>query len=148
MRARNLASPRETIRIDASCADAAAILARHDIRAILVVDASGNFAGVLSDSELLRGLLPAYVDETEALARVLDESASEALYRRLESRTVSDLMPRDRDTAPVVDADDNLIEVAATMVRAHASLVGVLDGERLIGGISIDDLISHLLKRR
>lgn len=148
MRARNLASPRETIRIDASCADAAAILARHDIRAVLVVDASGSFAGVLSDSELLRGLLPAYVAETEALARVLDESASEALYRRLESRAVSDLMPTDRETAPVVDADDNLIEVAATMVHAHASLVGVTEGKRLIGGISIDDLVSHLLKRR
>jgi CBS-domain-containing membrane protein len=148
MRARNLASPRETIRSDAPAADAAAVLARHDVRAILVVDETGAFAGVLSDSELLRGLLPTYVEEHEVLARVLDESASEALYRRLESRTVGDLMPEDREAMPVVDADDNLIEVAATMVRAQASLVGVLESDRLVGGISIDDLVSHLLKSR
>jgi CBS domain-containing protein len=148
MRARNLASPRETIRSDAPAADAARVLARHDVRAVLVVDATGAFAGVLSDSELLRGLLPTYVEEHDALARVLDESAAEALYRRLEDRTVADLMPADREAVPVVDADDNLIEVAATMVRARASLVGVIDDGRLIGGISIDDLISHLLKSR
>jgi CBS domain-containing protein len=148
MRARNLASPRETIRLDATAAEAAAVLARHDVRAILVVDASGGFAGVLSDSELLRALLPAYVEENEALARVLDESASEALHRSLESKTVADLMPADREAAPVVDVDDNLIEVAATLVHSRASLVGVVEGGRLIGGISMDDLVSHLLKPR
>jgi CBS domain-containing protein len=146
MRARNLASPRETIRKDAPAARAATILARHDIRAILVVDEHGGFAGVLSDSELLRGLLPAYVTDNDALARVLEESASETLYRRIEPKTVADLMPTDRDADPVVQADDTLIETAVTMVRSRASLVGVMDGDRLIGGISIDDLISHLLK--
>lgn len=148
MRARNLASPRETIRVDASAAQAAAVLARLDVRAVLVVDETGAFEGILSDSELLRGLLPAYVEENEALARVLEESASEALYRRLESRTVGDLMPADREALPVVDADDTLIEVAAVMVRSRASLVGVVDGGRLVGGISVDDLVSHLLKPR
>lgn len=146
MRARNLASPRETIRVDALAAQAAAVLARLDVRAVLVVDETGAFEGILSDSELLRGLLPAYVEENEALARVLEESASEVLYRRLESRTVGDLMPADREALPLVDADDTLIEVAAVMVRSRASLVGVVDGGRLVGGISVDDLVSHLLK--
>lgn len=146
MRARNLASPRETIRNDAPAAQAATILARHDIRAILVVDEEGRFAGVLSDSELLHGLLPAYVEENVALARVLEESASEALYRQLENKTVADLMPADREVPPVVRADDTLVEAAVTMVRSRASLIGVVEGDRLIGGISIDDLISHLLK--
>jgi CBS domain-containing protein len=148
MRARNLASPRETIRSDAPATEAARVLARHDVRAVLVVDANDSFAGIISDSELLRGLLPGYVDETGTLARVLEESASEALHRRLEPRSVADLMPSDRDAMPVVDADDTLVEVAATMVRARASLVGVIDRGRLVGGISIDDLLTHLLKLR
>jgi CBS domain-containing protein len=146
MRARNLASPRETIRVDASAAEAAAVIARHDVRAVLVVDEAGAFAGILSDSELLRCFLPAYVEENEALARVLEESASEELHRRLETKTVADLMPADREAEPVVDADSTLVEVAAIMVRSRASLVGVVEGDRLVGGISIDDLVSHLLK--
>jgi CBS domain-containing protein len=57
-------------------------------------------------------------------------------------------MPDERDAPPIVSGDDTLVEVADTMVRSRASLVGVLDDGRLIGGISIDDLISHLLKPR
>ncbi|HEV8564746.1 MAG TPA: CBS domain-containing protein [Actinomycetota bacterium] len=148
MKARNLASPRETLRTDDPASEAARILSRHDVRAVLVVDAEGHLAGVLSDSELLRRLLPAYVEDNEALARVLDEAASEALYQRLEGRTVAELVRTDREEAPVVDGEDTLVEVAAVMVRSRASLVGVVDAGRLIGGISIDDLVSHLLRPR
>ncbi|HJS26734.1 MAG TPA: CBS domain-containing protein [Actinomycetota bacterium] len=148
MKARNLASPQATVRSDAPASEAAAVLARHDVRAVLIVDADDAFVGVLSDSELLRALLPPVVSENEALARVLEEGASEELFHRVEGRTVRDLMPAERDGPPVVHADDTLVEVALTMVRAHASLVGVLEDGRLVGGITIDDLISHLLKAR
>lgn len=148
MKARNLASPHVTIRVDAPAEEAASVLSRHDIRAVLVVDEAGAFVGVLSDSELLRALLPPVLRETEALARVLEERASEELFRLLERRTVRDLMPGEREAVPVVEGDDTLVEVADTMVRSHASLVGVREQGRLVGGISIDDLISHLLRGR
>ena len=148
MKARNLASPQPVLRSDAPAGEAAAVLARHEIRAVLVVDERERFVGVLSDSELLRGLLPPYVGEASILAHVLEEGAAEILYRRLEGRLVAGLMPHDRDVVPVVDADDTLVEVASVMVRARASAVGVMDGGPLIGGITIDDLLSHLLSRR
>jgi len=148
MKARNLASPQETLRTDQEAGEAASVLSRYGVRAVLVVDPTGSFAGVISDSELLRRLLPAYVTENEALARVLEEGAAEALQGRLEGLTVADLMPGDREEYPVVDGEDTLVEVAATMVRSRASLVGVVDEGRLIGGISIDDLVSHLLRTR
>ena len=146
MKARNLASPHVTLRSDAPASEAAVVLSRHDVRALLVVDEEGGFVGVLSDSELLRALLPPVVHENQALARVLEEGASDELFRRVEGRSVGDLMPVERDGPPVVEGEDTLVEVASAMVRARASLVGVLDEGRLIGGISIDDLVSHLLK--
>lgn len=124
------------------------MLARHDVRAALVVHDGGALAGVLSDSELLRALLPPYVDQASILARVLEESAADVLFDRLEGRSVADLMPEDREVEPVVHGEDTLVEVASVMVRARASAVGVLDEGRLIGGITIDDLLSHLLTRR
>jgi CBS-domain-containing membrane protein len=148
MKARNLTSPRETLRTGDPASEAARILSRHDVRAVLVVDPRGEFAGVISDSELLRRLLPPYLEENESLVRVLDESAAEVLYRRLEGRTVADLVPDDRDDQPVVNGDDTLIEVASVMVRSRASLVGVIDGGRLVGGIAIEDLVTHLLRKR
>lgn len=148
MKARNLVSPQHTVRTDAPAAEAADILARQDVRGVLIVDASGGFVDVLSDSELLRDLLPPYVDVASTLAHVLEESAADALFRRLDGRTVGDLLRYDREVEPVVHAEDTLIEVASVMVRAHASLVGVLEDGVLAGGISIDDLLSHLLTRR
>jgi CBS domain-containing protein len=148
MKARNLASPQVTLQSDAPAAEAAAVLSRHDVRAVLVVAEAREFVGVLSDSELLRSLLPPFIGESQALARVLEEGASEVLFRRIASLTVRDLMPDEREVAPIVDGDDTLVEVADVMVRSRASLVGVMDQGRLVGGISIDDLISHLLKPR
>jgi CBS domain-containing protein len=148
MKARNLASPQPVLRAGAPARDAAAVLARHDVRAILVVDDHDALVGVLSDSELLRRLLPSYVDEASTLARVLEEGAAEVLYRRLEGRSIADLMTRDREVEPLVAGDDTLVEVASVMVRARAPAVGVVDDGRLIGGITIDDLLSHLLSLR
>jgi len=139
-------SPHVTLRRDAPATEATAALSRHDVRAVLVVDDGSSFVGVISDSELLRALLPPFVAESVALARVFEEAASDSLFHRLEGRTVGDLMPEERDEHPVVDAEDTLVEVASTMVRARASLVGVLEYGRLVGGISIDDLLSHLLR--
>jgi len=148
MKARNLASPQHVVQADAPATEATAVLARHDVRAVLVVRDGGAFRGVLSDSELLRALLPRYVDEASILAHVLEESAADVLFDRLAGRTVADLMPEDREVQPVVQGEDTLIEVASVMVRARASAVGVLEDDRLIGGITIDDLLSHLLTRR
>lgn len=148
MKARNLASPQHAVRADAPATEAAAVLARHDVRAALVVQDGGAFVGVLSDSELLRALLPPYVDQASILARVLEESAADVLFERLEGRTVAELMPEDREVEPAVQGEDTLVEVASVMVRARASAVGVLEDGRLIGGITIDDLLSHLLTRR
>ena len=148
MKARNLLSPQHTVRTDAPAVEVADVLARHDVRGVLVVDPRGGFVDVLSDSELLRFLLPPYVDAASSLAHVLEEGAADMLFRRLEGRSVGDLIPKGREVAPVVEGGDTLVEVASVMVRAHASLVGVLEGGVLAGGISIDDLLSHLLTRR
>jgi CBS domain-containing protein len=146
-KARNLAGPHPTVRIDAQAADAASILIRHDQRAVLVLDASDRLVAVLSDSMLLRALLPRYVAEDEVLARVVGDEASEILWRRLDGKTVADLIPDDQATTPLVNGEAQLVEVATVMVRSHSPLVGVIDDGRLVGGISLDHLLSHLLRR-
>lgn len=148
MRARNIASRHYTIAADATALEAAAILSRIDVRALLVIGADGGLAGVLSDSRLLAALLPDYVEEDATLARVLEEDAVDLLYRRLEGRTVMDLLDAQSGPHPQVPGDARLLDVAAMMVRTGLSLVGVHDEGRLIGGISIDNLLTFLLRAR
>ena len=147
MKARNLTGPQPSVRIDAPASEAVALLSRHDVRAVLVLDAEGELASVMSDSDLLRCLLPSYVEEDRALARVLEEGAADALFRRLEGKRVGDLLREDLEEPPLVDGEATLVEVAALMVRTRCSLVGVREAGRLVGGIGIDYLLSHLLRR-
>lgn len=148
MKARDIASPHPRLAAGAPASEAAATLSRIDVRAALVVDPSGRLVGVLTDSQLLAALLPDYLEQDAALARVLEEDAGERLRRGLEGRTVADLLEPQEGPRPEVDGDARLLEVAAMMVRTHRSLVGVVDGGELIGGISIDDLLTYLLRTR
>lgn len=146
MKARDIASPHPTLRADAPAWAAAEQLSRIDVRAVLVVDGSGRLVGVLTDGGLLAALLPDYLEEDEALARVLEEDAGEGLRGGLEGRTVADLLGAYDGPRPEVDGEARLLEVAAMMVRTRLSLVGVVDRGRLVGGISIDDLLTYLLR--
>lgn len=148
MRARNIASRHYTIAADAPASEAAAVLSRLDVRAVLVTGPDGDLAGVLSDSLLLAALLPDYVEEDATLARVVADEAVDLLHRRLEGRTVEDLLDVQKGPRPEVPGDARLLEVAAMMVRTGLSLVGVRDEGRVIGGISIDDLLTYLLRAR
>lgn len=124
------------------------MLVRIETSAALVIDTQGGFLGVVSDEDLLRTLLPGYVGDAEALSRVLEEGTAEQLWRRLETRSLRDLMTQDRPEEPVVDSDATLVEIASVMVRADVRLVAVVEEGRLIGGVTMDHLLSHLIPRR
>jgi CBS domain-containing protein len=144
VKALGLASPQETLRADAPAQEAAVVLSRIQTSAALVVDDRG-FAGVVTEGDLLEALLPSYVGQADALARVLEEGSSDRLWARLEGHTVRDLMVDQRDEDPVVDGDATLIEVASVMVRAKTPIVAVVESGRMVGGITIDHLLSHLI---
>ena len=146
MKALGLVSPPEVVRVDASAQEAALVLSRIQTKAALVLD-DDRFIGVVTDEDLLRALLPSYIGDADALARVLEEGSSERLWQRLEGRTVRDLMSRGRGEDPVVDGGASLVEVASVMIRAQAPIVAVIDDGRLVGGITLDHLLTHLLSR-
>jgi CBS domain-containing protein len=148
VKARNLVSPYPTVRADAPAPEAAALLARQDVRAVLVVGSGGELVGILSDTDLLEWLLPTYVEEDAALARVLDEAAADASWRSIQGRTAGELLPEPPEEEPVVEAEATLVEVADVMRRAGVPVVAVREDGRLIGAITIDDLLPHLLGAR
>lgn len=148
MKARNLVSPYPMVRADAPAVEAAGLLARREVRAVLVVGEAGELVGILADTDLLEHLLPRYVEEDAALARVLDEKAADVAWRSVRSRTVGDLLPEPPEEEPLVTAGATLVEVADVMRRARVPVVAVQEEGRLIGAIDIDDLLPHLLGSR
>jgi signal-transduction protein with cAMP-binding, CBS, and nucleotidyltransferase domain len=132
---------------DEPAAEAAQAMARINVRAVVVLNRDESLAGVVSDSMLLRMLLPPYVEEAERLAGVLGEKAAEELWRRLEGKTAQDLIPSGQRPA-TIDADDTLIEVAAVMVRTRAPVVAVRQGNQISGVVTIEDLLARLMTHR
>ena len=147
MRARELARPFPVVFPDTDASDAARAMAAERLPGLIVCGDDGRPWTVLPGSQVLRFLIPAYVQDEPGLARALDEQAADELCRRLEHRTVRDLLPRpqDLDELPVVDSDATGLEVAAVMARMHSPLVAVVDGDEVVGSITVSQLLDYLL---
>lgn len=113
----------------------------------LVIQTDGSFI-VVPASQVLRVALPTYVLDDAALARVWDEASADGLARRLAGRRVADLvaaLDRDDDEpGHTVDGEANLVEIAAVMAVAHVPLVAVVDKDRLLGVVTVNNLLGHL----
>lgn len=147
MSARSLAEPFPTVTTDTDAMDAARSMAAGRLPGLIVCTDGGRPYTVLPDSQVLRFLIPAYLQDEPVLARALDEQASDELCRKLERSTVGDLLPdrQDLDELPVVDGDATALEVAAVMARMHSSLVAVVVDEQVVGAITASRLLDYLL---
>ena len=147
MRARELAEDFPTVSLDTGAMEAAQTLSRERLPGLIVLDAEGRPYTVLPGSQVLRFLVPPYVQDDPRLARVYDEKASDELCAKLSDSTVRDLLPErhDVDEIPVVDHDATTIEVAAVMARMHSPVVVVVDGDAVLGAITVRRLLDHLL---
>jgi CBS domain-containing protein len=148
MRARDLAEPFPVVGLDTDAAEAAQMLAGQRLPGLIVCAENGRPATVLPGSQVLRFLIPLYVQEDLALARVYDEQGSDDLLGKLFDSKVRDVLPRkqDLDELPVVDSDATTMEVAAVMARMHSPVVAVVDDDdQLLGAITVSRLLVHLL---
>lgn len=147
MTARKLAQPFPIITPETDAMEAAQTMAALRLPGLIVCDQDGRPYTVLPGSQVLRFLIPTYVQDDPALARALDDEASDELCRKLVRFTVRDLLPqpRDLDDLPVVEADATSLEVAAVMAAMHSPLVAVVDGDRVVGAITVSRLLDHLL---
>ena len=147
MRARDLAQPYPTATLDTDAMEAARAMASARLPGLLICDQQGRPYAVLPGSQVLRFVIPAYVQDDPALAGALDERASDELCRRLQGATVRTLLPASRhgDDLPVVHGDATALQVAALMARKRSPLVAVVAGERVLGVITVSDLLGYLL---
>lgn len=150
MTARKIVRPFPIVTPDTDAMQAARTLAAQRLPGLIVCSDDGRPYTILPGSQVLRFLIPTYVQDDPALARALDEDASDELCRKLVHSTVRDLLPQpsDLDELPVVDADATSLEVAAVMAQMHSPLVAVVDerdGNRVIGAITVSHLLDYLL---
>jgi CBS domain-containing protein len=134
--------------IDSSALEAARMLAEDSLPGIVVVTADRQLYAVLPASQVVRFIVPSYVQDDPLLAGVLAESMADGAAEKLGGKTLRELLPQRQLTPPAVNADDTIIEVAAMMERLRSPLIAVMQQGRLHGVITASRLLAMALKCR
>ena len=112
-----------TVRPDQSLREAVDLLAEHNIGALIVVDEPGRPIGIISERDIVR-----------------EAARTEEVF----VQTVSGVMTKNLITA---SPQDDLETVLQTMTAKRFRHLPIVDGERLIGVISIGDVVKAQLDK-
>ena len=143
MHAEDIVEEFPVVTIDSNALDAARMLAEHRLPGIVVTDSSGLPYAVLPASQVVRFLVPTYVQDDPSLAGVLNESMA---ADRLGNKTVRQVLPEHLIDVPPANADDTIIEVAALMARNRTPLIAVMKDGKLHGVITASRLLEAALR--
>jgi CBS domain-containing protein len=148
VKARELAEQLPTVGLDDAAWDAARLVAEHRLPGIAVVDGDGRPVAVLPASQLLRCVVPAYIQDDPSLARVFGEADADSMcIDGLTGRRVRDLLPdkAHRVELASVDGDATVVECAAEMARLRSPLLVVVDAGKVRGLLTASHLLEVLL---
>ena len=108
-----------------------------------VLDDGGRLLGVVGIHDILRRIVPHYLDLDLKLMEVLHASYFEERLLKFEDLPVGDMMSTDLDT---VAPDDTLIKAASLIVERRRKTLPVIDAEgRFIGMLTRRSLLEHVV---
>lgn len=145
MRAADIAEAFPVITIDADALEAVRMIAEQRLPGILVVDASGGPFAVLPASQVVRFIVPRYVQDDPLLAGVLSESVADHIAERLGGKAVGAMLSEHLVNVAPAEFDENILEVAAKMARLRSPLIPVVKAGRLLGVITASRLLAAVL---
>lgn len=134
------------VSVDSDALEAVELLASRRLPGLIVVEADGTPYCVLPASQVVRFLVPSYVQDDPSLARVIDESLADRVADKLSGTTVRKLLPAEPAELPAVKHDDTVLEIAAVMARLRCPLVAVLRGREIIGAITASRLLELVVQ--
>ncbi len=146
MHAEEMVEQFPVVTIDSNALDAARMLAEHRLPGIIVTDTSGRPYAVLPASQVVRFIVPTYVQDDPSLAGVLNESMADQAADKLANKTVRQMLPEHLTDVPPANADDTIIEVAALMARNRTPLIAVMKDGKLHGVITASRLLEAALR--
>jgi CBS domain-containing protein len=141
MRAADIAEPYPVVGLDTPALVAARLIARDRLPGLVVTDRDGAPKAVLPASEVVRFMVPDYVQDDPTLAGVLGEVPLHQITARLNQATVADLVSARRVELVVLKADDTVLELAAIMARLRSPLCAVVDGNNILGVVTASRLL-------
>jgi CBS domain-containing protein len=146
VKAEEIAEEFPVVDVDSPALEAARMLAEHRLPGIVVLTTDGQLYAVVPASQVVRFIVPIYVQDDPSLAGVLAESMADRAAEKLGGKTVRELLQQHQLTLPTANADDTIIEVAAIMGRLRSPLIAVMKEGKLHGVITASRLLAVALK--
>jgi CBS domain-containing protein len=107
-----------SIQPDATLQDAAAVLTRHRIGALIVRGDGGRLSGIISERDIVRAIA---------------EQGPSALTLAVSARMTADVA--------VCEETDTIAEIMETMTRCRFRHMPVVEGDKVCGIVSIGDVV-------
>jgi len=123
--------------------EALRILIANDMSGLPVIDSSNTLVGVFTEREILKVMLPVYVQDVGTFIYGEDSKAGVKKMAALEKYLVKDLM---RKEVPVVDEESSLTEISKIMLTKGERRIIVMKDNLPAGVITRCDVIRGFAK--
>jgi len=133
-----------TVTEQTTVGDVARLMGDHHISALPVLDEAGGLAGIVSEGDLIRELLPRYTELFEEERYRIDAEYAEQRAATLSRRPVAEIMTRGVVT---ITEDAPLLKGAALLQLKRIKRLVVVQGNRIVGLLSRRDICGALLGR-
>lgn len=126
-----------TVTPDMKVSEVASLMCLYRFHGLPVVDAESKVVGVIAEKDLLKSLFPKIEDMIEHGVAAVDLDKQMGGYADVLEQTVGELMTKGPLT---VDSEMHLLKAATIMVRRGFRRIPVVDGETLVGVLSLGDV--------
>ncbi len=132
-----------TISPDSTLKECAEALNKYNINGLVVVEKE-KVVGVITRSDIFKAILPRYPDIIEEERYVSDLEYVEERANKLFEMEVKDIMGAPPIT---VNSDMPIVKAGSTMILRRVKQVPVVDKGKLVGVITLTDIINNFLKK-
>ena len=116
-----------------------------DSRLVYVVDDAGKLLGVVSSYDILRAMLPFYLDSNLVKALPDDEAVIRQAFASCKGQSVTEIMTTD---FVAVKPDDLFLQAEALIAERGVNVLPVLDDQgKLVGEVSRRAILKYLAAR-
>jgi CBS domain-containing protein len=132
-----------TIGLDSTLKECAEVLEKHRVNGLVVVEKE-KVVGVITKDDIFKAILPRYPDIIEEERYVSDLEYVEERAQKLFEMKVKDIM----GTPPItVNSNMPIVKAGSTMILRRVKQVPVVDKGKLMGIVTLTDVINNLIKK-
>jgi CBS domain-containing protein len=132
-----------TIGLDSTLKECAEVLEKHRVNGLVVVEKE-KVVGVITKDDIFKAILPRYPDIIEEERYVSDLEYVEERAQKLFEMKVKDIM----GTPPItVNSNMPIVKAGSTMILRRVKQVPVVDKGKLVGIVTLTDVINNLIKK-